>query len=192
MNRATRLIALAAAGFLLANSTTVAQPKMGANKKQIERGKWLVSFAGCDDCHTPKNFGPKGPEFDMTKRLSGSPSHAPIPEIPKDVLGPTKWGTLASNDMTMWVGPWGVSFTANLTPDVETGTGSWNETTFVKIFRTGKHLGEGRAILPPMPWQVIGSLNDADLKAIFAFLQSLPPIKNAVHEPIPPSMGENK
>jgi hypothetical protein len=162
------------------------------NKKMIERGKYLVGFAGCDDCHTPKTFGPKGPKFDMTRRLSGSPAHTPIPEIPKGVLGPTQWGALTSNDMTQWAGPWGVSFSANLTPDVETGTGSWNEALFVKIFRTGKHLGEGRDILPPMPWKTIGSLSDEDLKAIFAFLQSLPPIKNAVREPIPPVTEEKK
>ena len=176
-------------GTMLLSSTSFAQKP---NKKMIERGKWLVGFAGCDDCHTPKTFGPKGPEFDMTKRLSGSPAHIPVPEIPKEVLGPAKWGALVSNDMTQWAGPWGVSFTANLTPDIETGTGSWNAATFVKIFRTGKHLGEGRDILPPMPWQVISSLSDADLKAIFAFLQSLPPIKNAVREPIPPVVEEKK
>jgi cytochrome c553 len=187
-NHLVLAISLSLSALMLSSAAFAQKP----NKKLIERGKWLVGFAGCDDCHTPKVFGPKGPEFDMTKRLSGAPAHVPIPDIPKNVVGPTKWGALVSNDLTTWAGPWGVSFTANLTPDIETGTGSWNAATFVKIFRTGKHLGEGRDILPPMPWKVIGSLSDADLKAIFAFLQSLPPIKNAVPEPIPPAMEEKK
>jgi hypothetical protein len=52
--------------------------------------------------------------------------------------------------------------------------------------RTGKHLGVGRAILPPMPWPGVAALTDEDLKALFAYLQSLKPISNLVPQPIPP------
>jgi hypothetical protein len=48
-------------------------------------------------------------------------------------------------------------------------------------------MGEGRPILPPMPWEDIGKAKDGDLKDIFAYLQSLTPVKNAVHDPIPPA-----
>ena len=83
-------------------------------------------------------------------------------------------------DFTIWAGPWGVSFTRNLTSDKETGLGSWTDAVFIKAMRTGKDMGEGRPILPPMPWEDIGKLPDADLKAMFAYLQSVPPVKNAV------------
>ena len=56
--------------------------------------------------------------------------------------------------------------------------------------RTGRHEGKGRPILPPMPWPMYGKLNDADLRAVFAYLQSLPPVKNRVPQPVdPPEAG---
>ena len=159
-------------------------PKIAA---MIERGKYLVTIGSCNDCHSPKIMTPKGPAVDESKLLSGSPAGQPIPALPDGVLGPGKWGAITSMDQTIWAGPWGVSFTRNLTPDKETGLGSWNEAMFIKALRTGKDMGEGRPILPPMPWDQIGKASDADLKAIFAYLQSLPPVKNAIHDPIPPA-----
>ena len=90
-------------------------------------------------------------------------------------------------DLTAWVGPWGTSFARNLTPDKETGLGSWTEEMFIKALRTGKDMGEGRPILPPMPWEDFGKSTDSDLKAVFAYLKSLKPVKNAVHDPILPA-----
>jgi len=92
---------------------------------------------------------------------------------------------VASNDATAWVGPWGISFAANLTPDA-TGLGGWTEEQFIQTMRTGKHLGVGREILPPMPWFGVAALPDEDLKALFAYLQSLKPISNNVPQPLPP------
>jgi len=178
-----------AAGLLCVAITASASaqkrdPKIAA---LIERGKYLVTLGSCNDCHSPKVMTPKGPAVDESKLLSGSPAGQPIPAIPDGVLGPGKWGAVTSMDQTIWAGPWGVSFTRNLTPDKETGLGSWNAAMFIKAMRTGKDMGEGRPILPPMPWETIGKGTDADLKAIFAYLQSLPPIKNAIHDPIPPA-----
>jgi hypothetical protein len=82
-----------------------------------------------------------------------------------------------------------VSFTANLTPDKETGLGTWTAETLRNAIRGGKHMGKGRPILPPMPWPMIRNMTDSDLDAIFAYLQSLPPIKNRVPEPLPPVEG---
>jgi len=96
-------------------------------------------------------------------------------------------GAITTNDLTAWAGPWGVSFARNLTPDIATGIGSWTEAIFIKALRTGKDMGEGRAILPPMPWPGIGQSTDADLKAMFAYLMSLKPIENAVPDPISPA-----
>ncbi|HZQ59913.1 MAG TPA: diheme cytochrome c-553, partial [Casimicrobiaceae bacterium] len=88
-------------------------------------------------------------------------------------------------DLTAWAGPWGVSYAANLTPD-KTGIAGWTVDQFIQAMRTGKHLGVGRPILPPMPWQQIGKLTDRDLRAIYAYLKSLKPIDNQVPAPTPP------
>jgi mono/diheme cytochrome c family protein len=153
--------------------------------KEIRRGELLATFGGCHDCHTPKVMTPKGPQPDTSRLLSGHPSDAPLPAVPQDVIGPTKWGALATNDLTAWAGPWGVSFAANLTPDV-TGLGPWTAQDFIHTMRTGKHLGVGRALLPPMPWLDSAALTDQDLRALFKYLQSVKPISNQVPQPIPP------
>jgi len=174
---------------LIAISATSHDRASAADKKLplVERGKYLVGFAGCDDCHSPKVMTPMGPVPDTTRRLSGHPAKEEITEVPVDYMGPHKWGAVTNNGLTAWAGPWGISFTANLTPDLATGLGSWTQEIFIKALRTGKHMGEGREILPPMPWQQVSTLTDEDLKAVFAFLQSLKPIENAVPEPIPPT-----
>jgi hypothetical protein len=166
----------------------VEKPQAAATPVQspVERGKYLVTVGGCNDCHSPKVFGPNGPEVDMTKQLSGNPAGDKLPKVPATLIGPKGFGTVANSHLTAWVGPWGVSFAMNLTPDKDTGLGSWTEDMFVKAIKTGKHQGAGRDILPPMPWNWYRNMTDDDLKAVYAFLQSLPPVKNAIPDPIPP------
>lgn len=180
------LVVAATLALHVAESPATEKRKPAALKAQIEKGRYLVQSALCADCHSPKIFGPHGPEPDTTRFLSGAPATNPVPVYPSSVLGPDKWGAVASNDMTTWAGPWGISFARNLTPDVATGIGSWTEDIFIKALRTGKHMGEGRDILPPMPWTEIRKMKDEDLKAMFAYLQSLPPVHNPVPEPVPP------
>ena len=147
-----------------------------------ERGKYLAeASAGCDDCHTPKNMGPTGPEPDMTRRLSGHPESEQMGPPPKPA-GP--WMVAGAGDLTAWAGPWGISYAANLTPDQNTGLGIWTEDMFIKAIRLGKHMGQSRPILPPMPVLVFKNMTDDDLKAIWAFLRTLPPIANHVPEPV--------
>jgi hypothetical protein len=117
--------------------------------------------------------------------LSGTPADAKLPPPPKLTEGP--WAVVTTWDLTAWSGPWGVSYAANLTPDAETGLGGWTEPIFVSAIRTGKHMGSGRPILPPMPWEVFAKLTDDDLKALFAYLRSVPPVKNRVPQPAPPA-----
>jgi mono/diheme cytochrome c family protein len=153
-----------------------------------ERGKYLVTVVGgCEDCHSPKLLGPQGPTIDPTRRLSGHPVADKLPPTPAGAIAPDKFGAVTTNDFTAWVGLWGTSYTANLTPDKATGLGSWTEDMFIKTLRTGKHQGEGRPILPPMPWQNFSQMTDADLKAVWAYLQTLPPIQNPVPDPVPPA-----
>jgi hypothetical protein len=87
-------------------------------------------------------------------------------------------------DLTAWSGPWGISYAANLTPDENTGLGIWSEDMFLRTLRTGRHMGTSRQLLPPMPWQVYGRLSDEDLKSIYAYLRSIPPVENRVPAPV--------
>jgi mono/diheme cytochrome c family protein len=163
-----------------------AEKKEMSSDELIKRGNYLMITSGCHDCHSPKKFGPHGEMgLDSSRLLSGHPSEQPTPPLNVSSLQPGQWMTM-TGDLTAFVGPWGLSYTANLTPDSTTGIGAWSETQFINAIRNGKHLGDGRPIMPPMPWQFIGQMNDDDLKAIYAFLRSIPPIKNVVHAPLSP------
>lgn len=151
------------------------------NAAAVARGKYIVTAGGCHDCHTPWKMGANGPEPDMSLALSGHPATMTLPPPPAP-SGPWIMSATASN--TAWAGPWGVSYTANLTPDPETGLGQWTEQQFIDTIRTGRRQGRGREILPPMPWPAFKNYNDADLKAIFAYVQSIPPMKNKVPDPV--------
>lgn len=182
-------IALAAvSAFALATSASAADEKAAKpakkdpkQEKLIKRGEYLVLGGGCGDCHAPKNMTPQGPVEDHARGLSGHPAEPKLPPAPK--LPPGPWAVVASGDLTAWSGPWGVSYARNLTPDKETGIGDWSEQNFLDTIKTGKRMGKGRPLLPPMPWQVLQKLTDDDLKAIFAYLMAQPPMKNAVPEP---------
>lgn len=172
-----------------AGSCARQQPASQAAANPIERGSYLVTIGGCNDCHSPKVFTADGPVPDTSRLLSGHPSDALIPPIPRGVVSANGWGALASGDLTAWAGPWGVSFATNLTPDA-TGLAAWTPEVFVQAMRTGKHLGVGRPILPPMPWQDYGRMSDDDLRAVFAYFRSLKPMHNAVPEPVLPASGK--
>lgn len=169
----------------LAGVTVVATllPQRDANAL-VARGKYLVDAVGCADCHTPHQLGPNGPELDMSRHLAGHPAGMELPPAPVLPAGP--WVATASGSMTAWSGPWGVSYTANLTPDADTGLGKWTVDAFLATMRTGRHLGNGRPVLPPMPTPAYSNFTDDDLRAIFAYLRSLPPVANRVPAPQPP------
>ena len=138
-----------------AGSQAPAAPARSQARSQVELGAYLVKTMGCNDCHTPWKMGPKGPEMDMTRALTGHPQDLVMPPPPALPAGPWIGSMSATN--TAWAGPWGVSFTANLTPDKETGLGDWTEEQFIATMRTGKHQGKGRPVLPPMPFCMLGS-----------------------------------
>ena len=164
-----------------------AQPPAPATQTvSVERGAYLVNAMGCHDCHTPWHVTPTGPEPDMSRALSGHPEGMAM-AAPPAVDPATGWGMVAAVTNTAWAGPWGISYTANITSDQNTGLGIWTEDMFMKAIREGKHMGTSRPILPPMPWPMIRNLNDGDLKSIFAYLKTVPPIVNHVPEPVPPA-----
>jgi len=151
---------------------------------RVERGKYLVSTIGCNDCHTPLKMGPKGPEPDMSRFLSGHPEEMGALK-PVAIGGP--WMMVSAATGTAFSGPWGISYAANLTPDQNTGLGIWTEEMFVKALRTGRHMGVSREILPPMPWTSFRHASDEDLKSIYAYLRSITPIVNHVPDVTPPA-----
>lgn len=162
-------------------------PANGGFPSQIAWGEHLVVVAGCDDCHSPKKMTAEGPVTDETRRLSGHPADGTIPTFERKSPESMGW-TITNEHLTAWQGPWGTSFTANLTPD-DTGIGTWTEEQFATAIRKGKFKGmeSSRMLLPPMPWFNYAHFTDDELKAVFAFLKSLPPVKNAVPAPIPPA-----
>jgi mono/diheme cytochrome c family protein len=176
-----RIAAAAALAAAMAMPVSKASAKVAAQPSHVARGKYLVTIMGCNDCHTPLAMTARGPEPDMSRMLMGHPESEKV-AAPLKLDGP--WMAAVSHTMTAWSGPWGVSFSANLTPDPETGLGKWTAETFITALRTGKHEGLGRPILPPMPYAYFNKATDEDLRAIFAYLQSIPPIKNRVPQPI--------
>lgn len=183
------LLVAAVAGGASADPTTASATSAASAQTQdeLDRGRYLANIMGCHDCHTPKKFGPAGPEFDMSRELSGHPEGSTPAPIAAGALDPMGWAAACNGHMTAWVGPWGTTFAINLTPDPDTGIGSWSEAMFVKALRTGKHMGEGRPILPPMPVATFAHASDADLSALFAYLRSVRPVKNIVPDPLPPA-----
>ena len=162
----------------------VAPPTPAGLTAEQVRGKYLVDIMGCHDCHTPMKMGPNGPQWDMDRMLSGHPEQLVMPPAP--ALPPGPWIGTAAATFTAWNGPWGTSFTANLTPDKETGLGDWTVEQFIATMKTGKDRGKGRPVLPPMPVQNLANLSDEDIRALFAYLQTIKPIKNRVPQPIDP------
>lgn len=153
----------------------------------LKRGEYLVMTMGCGDCHSPKKMTPQGPLPDMDRLLSGYNSQIPLGNYDKNVVKSGQW-VMFNNQNTAFIGPWGVSFAANLTPDA-TGIGSWSLAQFTKAMRQGKAKGldNTRPLLPPMPWPNYSRMTDDDMKAVYTYLKSLKPVENKVPAPVPPA-----
>ncbi|MBI3047479.1 MAG: c-type cytochrome [Acidobacteria bacterium] len=184
-----RLLPAVLTGAIAASAGTAAgqQARGGAAvQSAVERGRYLITVQDCNGCHTP--FTPKG-EPDMSRMLSGHPQNIRVTAAPRLPLA-GGWIVAINETNTAWAGPWGVSFTSNLTPDRVTGIGTWTEQIFIASIRNGKKSGVGRDLLPPMPWRMYAKLTDEDLRAIYAYLMSTPAISNRVPEPLPPAGGK--
>ena len=148
----------------------------------VRRGKYLVDTLGaCGHCHTPR----AGAEYNMDMYLAGHPANAPYPRYNFSMMQQGIF-ILTSPQMSAFSGPFGTSFASNLTPDNETGLGEWTEKMFIEAMRTGHHQGDtsNRKIFPPMPTKHYGQMNDTDLKAIWAYLKTIKPVKNEVSPPL--------
>ena len=166
--------------------TADATQKM-TSEDSIKRGEYLVTILDCQACHTPKIMTDRGPVPDPSRAMSGHPAAEVLPAITdKKMIAPGQW-ILTNTGLTAWVGPWGTSFTANLTPH-ETGTGTWTIENFDRALRHGKFKGleNGRTLLPPMPWENFAKMTSEDVAYIWSYIRSLPPIDNTVPAPLPP------
>jgi cytochrome c553 len=173
-------VALAVAGTLAQSSPTPAQT---ARARMIERGRYLAMIGACNDCHSPKIDAQQTP--DPKRPFSGRPQTTMAPsQNPAEIH--------ASLDLTAWSGPWGVSYGANLTPEPETGIGRrYTEASFIKTLRTGRK-PEGEILLPPMPWALYKAMSDDDMRALYAYLQTIPAIKNNVRSAVPAKPAGSK
>ncbi|HEY2725673.1 MAG TPA: c-type cytochrome [Parafilimonas sp.] len=168
-------------------STSVTSNTYGGYSTQADWGKHLMSIGGCGDCHTPKKMTDHGPIDDSSLLFSGHPSQLPAPDLTPDQL---KQGMGATKDLTAWVGPWGHSYAANLTPD-STGLGSWHEEQFITCLSKGLFKGiEGsRPLMPPMPANGVKNFTADEMKAIFAYIKTIKPIHNVVPDYQPPAVA---
>lgn len=179
-------VIVTAAGIIAACNNSAADEKKAKPMTQdelVKRGEYLVNAVGCDDCHSPKKMGPAGPELIQDLRFSGYPSERLISKVDTNTVK-QGWMMLGP-DLTSSVGPWGMSFSANISSDA-TGIGNWKEEQFFKVIREGKSKGldGNRPILPPMPWPMYQNFSDDDLRSIFAYLKSTKPVHNVVPAPI--------
>lgn len=116
----------------------------------LDRGKFLyTSSLACWTCHSSGGGETQRPSGGLKFDLSG--------------LSPSL----------------GIYYARNITPDVETGIGSWTDGEIVRALREGISK-DGRVLFPIMPMDPLHGLSDDDALALVAYLRSLPPVKNKV------------
>lgn len=145
--------------LLMRTTIKEAEPMLLSREMSIiEKGKYLLNIAGCGDCHTPQENGKPLEEMMLAGGFEFKMPHG---------------GTVRS---------------ANLTPDTETGIGEWTSAAFVNRFK----IYAATDYTPPaveendfntvMPWLMYAQMKTEDLEAIFAYLQTINPVKNKVEK----------
>jgi mono/diheme cytochrome c family protein len=163
IDRLTRALALAllfgSVGSCSTRAPQQAQPAEGTAPAMtpLQRGEYLAKITGCHDCHTPGG-------------MYGSPDSKRL---------------LAGSDLG-WQGPWGVSYPPNLTPDPETGLGTWTNVEIERALRSGVRK-DGQPLMPPMPWPDFANLTPDDMASLIAYLKSIPPVRHKVPDRLPPN-----
>jgi len=150
---------IVAAAMTLGVVACDSEAKVATEEAKAQRGEYLTTIMGCGDCHTPGYFFGKP---DENQKLAGS-------------------------DVGFFMPGLGYYYGRNLTPDKETGLGTWSDDEIAKAIRTGER-PDGRMLAPIMPYQNFSKLNDTDLAAIVAYLRTLKP----VHREAPPPTGADQ
>lgn len=132
-----------------------------AKSDTVEYGRYLTHLAACAECHTPAEKG------------------KPLPGM--DFAGGFEFRM-----------PWGTSRSVNITPDIETGIGTWSREQFVTRFKTfSLDIAKRIPVKPPlnetnyqtlMPWISYAGMTEEDLSAIYAYLRTVPAVKNKVQK----------
>jgi hypothetical protein len=154
--------------------------------ERLEIGQAVVEGWNCSFCHTPQIEGPDGKLISDPKRfMSGHPADEEVPTVPDMIITSPEWMEFLDNlDSTVWATDDMLVFSANLTPDNETGIGNWTEVEFVETIREGRHRGIERRIKYPMPWRELSELSDEELISVYEYLMTLEPVNNKVPESI--------
>ncbi|MBB2721189.1 UNVERIFIED_ORG: mono/diheme cytochrome c family protein [Rhizobium etli] len=143
--------------FLAASALGLHASAAAADDAQTARGEYLVTIGGCNDCHTPGYF-------------FGNPDSSRF---------------LGGSDVGFEIPGQGVFVGRNITPDKETGIGSWTREQIVTALQTGQR-PDGRLLAPIMPWHAFAQLTEEDVTSIAVFLQSLKPVSHQVPGPFKP------
>jgi len=165
-------LALVLSLLLILIVATTAGASNQAQADEIAHGKYIVNIAGCADCHTPL----KAEYADPTK---WTPDQIKTLAFNADDMANRE--NLLSGGRAFDLGPLGILFTRNLTPDKETGLGDWTDDEIKTAVKTGVEK-DGTILFPVMPYHVYNGMADADLDAVVAYLRTL----NAISNPLPP------
>lgn len=129
--------------------------KIVATPEMIEKGKYLANtFAGCIDCHSMRDYD--------------------------KFAGPLKPGTEGMGGMDFGEGA-GFVPAKNITSDKETGIGDWTDGEIFRAVTQGVDR-DGKMLGPMMPFTFFRNMDENDVKAIIAYIRTLPPIRNEVPE----------
>ena len=150
-----KLVAIAVILLAIAASAALPAGGTGPSQEVVERGRYLTSIMDCSGCHTPGALGGKP---DSTRPLGGSDIGFKIPSL-------------------------GIFYPPNLTPDRESGLGTWTTEQIVKAVRTGVR-PDGRMLAPVMPYHNYAILTDDDARALATYLRTLKPVRNKVPGPV--------
>ncbi len=166
------LLALGLSLTLLISLATTAGASTQNQEDILKHGKYIVSIAGCSDCHTPQK-----PEYLDPTKLT--------PEQLKTIA--FNYGATADESKYLAggrpfdLGPLGILYTLNLTPDEETGLGKWGDDQIKLAIKTGQ-AADGKVLFPVMPYHVYNTMADADLDAAVAYIRSIKPVNNKIPE----------
>jgi len=158
--------------FAIIAFTNSAHAKPNQQDDLVARGKYLATIAGCTSCHTPDRAEYQNPQtltFEQISTIAFDGQQAVAPDM------------LLAGGRAFDLGPAGVVYSRNITPDEETGIGAWTDEQIKLAVKTGAS-ADGTVLFPVMPYHVYNSMADEDLNAIIAYLRSVPAVKNVVPE----------
>jgi len=138
--------------FFGPNARALTDRKFESTPQRLERGKYIATaWAGCIYCHSPHDW--KAPGMPIVAGMEGAGDIEPYGDLPGRLIAP------------------------NLTPDKDTGAGTWTDDMFARAIREG--IGhDGRALFPMMPYQNFREMSDEDVASVVVYLRSLPPVRH--------------